>query len=244
MPETFMTLSDYFNSFVEKASAPEAYKATVQQGVYRDDNGNEAVVLKSTLPDGNIDLKYYVNDKPVKSLKQEIIDLMDFEEVESQNGSTSIPKTLPSPLVKGSEDLQFDMAITDNELVINADVRGISPEAITVTFGGVYLNIEVSNVEAINNATYIVKSLKTISNCKKQIYIDESKFSIRDLSFEVANGLLTIRIPKNDTEANVIVFKPKASKNNKPERTRKGKNTTPAADEDSVEIDETLSEEV
>lgn len=210
MQDRFFTLSEYFDIFMNPAKAVD----NTRLRTYQDPAGNKAEQITTYNPDGSVkSVAYRINGRPVKTLTDEVLECLE-DEASPDYGSAETRTTLPEPLIKGSEELNLNMSITGSgDLKIVANLAGVETEQIEVSFSGVYLSISVhKGAEASDTEQYIVRGLKELKDCKKQIYIDESKFSIRDLNYEYANGLLVVNIPKNESKDSTIVFKPKPVK--------------------------------
>lgn len=240
------TLSEFFEETVEsvtgfsleaideKKGQIAQLTSHVEQRSYTDSRGTEAVAITTTFPSGKKEVKYSINGRRASRLPDDIIQSMhlDFEEDRSMGEPL---EALPHPLVNGTDFPRLDVYLVPGEdLRIDADVPGIDPERITISFAKEYLGIRINEAPAnVNTGVYLSKALEDSSKeYSKDIYIDTGKFDIKSLEYMIKNGRLHIRVPRSDAAYNRIVFKPK----NVP----KSKGTKRRLDEDEV-VPETLN---
>lgn len=227
------TLSEFFEETVEsvtgfsleaideKKGQIAQLTSHVEQRSYTDSRGTEAVVITTTFPSGKKEVKYSINGKRVSNLPDDIIQSMhlDFEEDRSMGEPL---KALPHPLVNGTDFPRLDVYLVPGEdLRIDADVPGIDPERITISFAKEYLGIHIDGAPTNPDpGVYLSKVLDDSSGeYSKEIYVDTSKFDIKNLEYMTKNGRLYIRVPRSDVADNRIVFKPRNT--SKPKSTRR-----------------------
>lgn len=214
----FRTLSEFFDDVIEDSlgrdpehifDVPKHLK--VKKESYTDPRGTVAARLTYFDETGKVvSVKNFINNKVVTSIPPAIVDAL--EEVSVSENEASALSTLPSPLVKGDSYPNFNLSfVQDAGMKIVFDVAGIDDDRVQITFGGDYLNIHIA-AEPENPAPVEVFLVKSIDNpsqeYKRSIYIDTSKYSIKDLQYSIKNGEVQIIIPYNDKKENLMVFKP------------------------------------
>ena len=217
----FRTLSEFFDDVIEEnlGRDPERIfdapkNLTVKKESYTDPRGTVAARLTYYDETGKIvSVKNFINNKVVASIPPTIVDALEEVPFESNSINTAAALyTLPPPLVKGDSYPNFNLSfVQDVGMKIVFDVAGIDDDRVQITFGGDYLNIHIA-AEPENPAPVEVFLVKSIDNpsqeYKRSLYIDTSKYSIKDLKYSIKNGEVQIIIPYNDKEENLMVFKP------------------------------------
>lgn len=214
----FRTLSEFFDDVIADnlGRDPEHIfdaprNLTVKKESYTDPRGTVAARLTYFDETGKIvSVKNFINNKVVTTIPPAIVDAL--EEVPVSENEASALSTLPPPLVKGDSYPNFNLSfVQDVGMKIVFDVAGIDDDRVQITFGGDYLNIHIA-AEPENPAPVEVFLVKSIDNpsqeYKRSLYIDTSKYSIKDLKYSIKNGEVQIIIPYNDKEENLMVFKP------------------------------------
>lgn len=214
----FRTLSEFFDDVIADnlGRDPEHIfdaprNLTVKKESYTDPRGTVAARLTYFDETGKIvSVKNFINNKVVTTIPPAIVDAL--EEVPVSENEASALSTLPPPLVKGDNYPNFNLSfVQDVGMKIVFDVAGIDDDRVQITFGGDYLNIHIA-AEPENPAPVEVFLVKSIDNpsqeYKRSLYIDTSKYSIKDLKYSIKNGEVQIIIPYNDKEENLMVFKP------------------------------------
>lgn len=214
----FRTLSEFFDDVIADnlGRDPEHIfdaprNLTVKKESYTDPRGTVAARLTYFDETGKVvSVKNFINNKVVTSIPPAIVDAL--EEVAVSENEASALSTLPPPLVKGDNYPNFNLSfVQDVGMKIVFDVAGIDDDRVQITFGGDYLNIHIA-AEPENPAPVEVFLVKSIDNpsqeYKRSLYIDTSKYSIKDLKYSIKNGEVQIIIPYNDKEENLMVFKP------------------------------------
>lgn len=214
----FRTLSEFFDDVITDnlGRDPEHIfdaprNLTVKKESYTDPRGTVAARLTYFDETGKVvSVKNFINNKVVTSIPPAIVDAL--EEVAVSENEASALSTLPPPLVKGDSYPNFNLSfVQDVGMKIVFDVAGIDDDRVQITFGGDYLNIHIA-AEPENPAPVEVFLVKSIDNpsqeYKRSLYIDTSKYSIKDLKYSIKNGEVQIIIPYNDKEENLMVFKP------------------------------------
>lgn len=211
----FVTLSSYFQDFFDKATL-RPIEVLVQEYSYTDPYGNTAKRVEKKDTQGPISTEYFVNDKPQTKLPKDILDEMVLDK--TYRKVLEPLETLPPPLIEGTTDLKLNMIVQDDSMDIVLNVAGVDPNNIEVSYSGVYLNIKIQEEECKKEPVYLVKGLTEAKGSTKQIYIDENKFSIKNLKVSLDNGLLHIMIPFCKTKETTTIFplKVKKEKMNKP----------------------------
>ena len=214
----FRTLSEFFDDVIADnlGRDPEHIfdaprNLTVKKESYTDPRGTVAARLTYFDDTGKVvSVKNFINNKVVNTIPPAIVDAL--EEVPVSENEASALSTLPPPLVKGDSYPNFNLSfVQDVGMKIVFDVAGIDDDRVQITFGGDYLNIHIA-AEPENPAPIEVFLVKSIDNpsqeYKRSIYIDTSKYSIKDLQYSIKNGEVQIIIPYNDKKENLMVFKP------------------------------------
>lgn len=214
----FRTLSEFFDDVIADnlGRDPEHIfdaprNLTIKKESYTDPRGTVAARLTYFDETGKVvSVKNFINNKVVTTIPPAIVDAL--EEVPVSENEASALSTLPPPLVKGDSYPNFNLSfVQDVGMKIVFDVAGIDDDRVQITFGGDYLNIHIA-AEPENPAPVEVFLVKSIDNpsqeYKRSLYIDTSKYSIKDLKYSIKNGEVQIIIPYNDKEENLLVFKP------------------------------------
>lgn len=213
--QELMTLSSYLDNVVSKAFGVDKLDelfstklSKVQKGIYIDDYGNEAAKITRDFENGSKKVSYFINNKPVENLNPDIIDAMKINMVPDSGG---ILTDLPEPLVKGDDYPKLNIGFSPTHFVITANVAGVKAENIQITYQGGYVGIAILSTADFEKGDikYLVKGFEETVNTKKQIYVDDSKFSIKDLCYEVKDGILRISIPRSESAETMVVFSPK-----------------------------------
>lgn len=225
----FRTLSEFFDDVIEESLGRD-YKhifdpqesLSVKKEVYTDPRGTVATRFTYFDESGNfVKQKDFINGKPVSAIPASIVEELEevpLEAVLSENGGAL--KVLPEPLCKGDNYPKYNLSFSKTAgMKIRFDTTGISADRIQLSYGGDYLHIHISAVAEDSNEEDEIYLVKAIDNpnreYKRSIYIDTSKYSIKDLSYSIENGLVTVIIPYNDKEENLMVFKPTKGTNTK-----------------------------
>lgn len=221
----FRTLSEFFDDVIEDTlgrSYDHIFEApknmTVKKESYTDPRGTVAARLTYFDETGKIvSVKNFINNKAVAAIPSSVEDALEEVPI-SENEATAL-STLPAPLVKGSTYPNFNLSFIHGlGMKIVFDVAGIDADRIQISYGGDYLNIHISAADP-QPAPVEVFLVKAIDNpdqeYKRSIYIDTSKYSIKDLKYRIENGEVQIIIPNNDKEENLLIFKPTGRTNQK-----------------------------
>lgn len=224
----FRTLSEFFDDVIEENLGRD-YKhifdpqesLSVKKEVYTDPRGTVASRLTYFDESGNVvKQKDFINGKPVSTIPASIVDELEEVPLEAVVSMSKIPDVLPEPLCKGDNYPRYNLSFSKTAgMKIRFDTTGVSADRIQLSYGGDYLHIHISAVMEPSNEEDEVYLVKAIDNpdreYKRSIYIDTSKYSIKDLSYSIENGLVTVVIPYNDKKENLMVFKPTKSTNTK-----------------------------
>lgn len=215
------TLSELFDVTIQnvfKVPIDKVFQdGTVASYSYRDPKGNVAEKVETKIGDSVTDT-YYINGTLVKDLPEFVKAELQFTGEEELKKAVTPLKTLPGPLVTGTELPQLNIYITDKqELYIEALLAGVPVENVQLSYTNEYLKISGNYTpENSKSLAAITKSInQDFSNFEKSIYIDPSKFNIKGISYYIENGILCITIPKSKSVEASIIFplkKPKATK--------------------------------
>lgn len=220
----FRTLSEYFDDVIKDNlgrdfdhifdTAPKS--RTVKKESYTDPRGTVASRLTYLDEEGNpIKVVNYINNKVVNALPGSIVDSLEEVDLKEASGE-SVLETLPSPLCKGDNYPRYNLSFPKGEgMKIVFDTAGIDADRIQISYGGDYLNIHIAaaEVDASTPEVFLVKAIDSPhQEYKRSLYIDTTKFSIKDLKYTIDCGLVTIIIPNNDKEENLMVFTPAKTK--------------------------------
>lgn len=224
----FRTLSEFFDDVIEESLGRD-YKhifdpqesLSVKKEVYTDPRGTVAARFTYFDESGNfVKQKDFINGKPVSAIPASIVEELEEVPLEAVLSTNNTLETLPEPLCKGDNYPRYNLSFSKIAgMKIRFDTTGISADRIQLSYGGDYLHIHISAVMEPSNEEDEVYLVKAIDNpdreYKRSIYIDTSKYSIKDLSYSIENGLVTVVIPYNDKEENLMVFKPTKGTNTK-----------------------------
>lgn len=211
----FKTIDEYFEELVENTlhvkldsdMIPEASSGTITTEAFTDSRGTTAVRKTYSGDFGKI-YKYFVNDKPVNSLPENVIELLQF--VDQKSDKVEPLTSLGSPIIKGSDYPKINLGFLNRGLRIVADVAGVEPNKIKLSFSGDYLIIAIDNDQnETDNCLYLLKTFEMKKeSCRKMIYIDTTRFNIKGLKYSIENGVMIIDVPRSKETVDEIVFNP------------------------------------
>lgn len=95
------------------------------------------------------------------------------------------------------DSFKVDIQDNDNEYIIEAYLPGINKEDINIELNENRLTIAIDKKEEVNeeNKNYIHRESR-VSSMRRSMYLDNA--SIEDINAKLENGVLLIKVPKED----------------------------------------------
>lgn len=219
MNNGYKTIGEYFEEIVERkfgipyaklfsGEMPKKPTITTQRRTYTDPKGNVAM----SITDQNGRVRYYINNVEKEYLPAQIDEILNNSEPELIVTEVETAKvTVGEPLVLGTVYPKIDLNLrSDRAFEIIADLAGVDPNNVGISYANDYLKIVVlpnkaDNLERLSLIKNVDESKVT---SEKRIYVDPAKFDIQNLNFTHVNGLLKIVIPATiSQETPTLTFK-------------------------------------
>lgn len=221
MNNSYKTIGEYFEEIVERkfgvpyaklfsGEMPKKPTITIQKRTYTDPKGNVATAIT----DQTGRTRYYINNVEKEYLPAQIDEVLSNTKPEFIVTEVETTKvTVGEPIVLGTAYPEINLSLrSDKALEIVADLAGVDPSNVGISYANDYLKIVVlPNTTAAYNLERLplIESIKEITeSSEKKIYVDPSKFDIQNLNFKHTNGLLEIVIPATvSQETPTLTFK-------------------------------------
>lgn len=220
MNNSYKTIGEYFEEIVERkfgipyaklfsGEMPKKPTITIQKRTYTDPKGNVATAIT----DQTGRTRYYINNVEKEYLPAQIDEVLSNTKPEFIVTDVETTKvTVGEPIVLGTTYPEINLSLrSDKALEIVADLAGVDPSNVGISYANDYLKIVVlPNATADNlERLPLIESIKEITkSSEKKIYVDPSKFDIQNLNFKHTNGLLEIVIPATvSQETPTLTFK-------------------------------------
>lgn len=220
MNSGYKTIGEYFEEIIERkfgipyaklfsGEMPKKPTVTVQKRTYTDPKGNVAAAIT----DQAGRTRYYINNVEKEYLPAQIDEILSNTEPElivTELETTKV--TVGEPIVLGTAYPEINLCLrSDKALEIVADLAGVDPSNVGISYANDYLKIVVLpdvTADTLERLPLIEGVKKITKASEKRIYVDPSKFDIQNLNFKQTNGLLEIVIPATvSQETPTLTFK-------------------------------------
>ena len=204
MNNSYKTIGEYFEEIVERkfgipyaklfsGEMPKKPTITIQKRTYTDPKGNVATAIT----DQTGRTRYYINNVEKEYLPAQIDEVLSNTKPEFIVTDVETTKvTVGEPIVLGTAYPEINLSLrSDKALEIVADLAGVDPSNVGISYANDYLKIVVLPNATVDNLERLplIESIKEITkSSEKKIYVDPSKFDIQNLNFKHTNGLLVI----------------------------------------------------